>query len=217
MSYNQGARPFEFASKSNHTHLIRDEEIKGFLNSCSIPYSRDEIELDDNFLFDVDYNVDDKIKFIVAVDGGDTTIPVKNNFPSSSMTFFQFGANLLSIEDLAELKKTAFIDPKDISKLKELDRIKLALPTKNLAKKNAEKGKATLTFFVRETLFDFFKKQGYLETLKWFLFEEYKQTPEETYVISTNPEDENGEKYVINRKQNITEDFKVKTDKGSFF
>src|SRR5690606_34754139 len=133
MSYNQGIRPFEFASKSNHTHLIKDDEIQYFLKNCSIPYNRDEIELDDNLLFDVNYDTDDNIKFIVAVDGGDTTIPVKDKFPSSSMTFFQFGANLLSIEDLSSLKKTPYIDPKDISKLKELDRIKLALPTKNLA------------------------------------------------------------------------------------
>ena len=217
MAYNQDKRPFEFASKSNHTHLIRDVEIQGFLNNCSIPYSRDAIELDDRFLHDVNYEVDDKIKFIVAVDGGDATIPVKDKFPSSTMTFFQFGANLLSIEDLAGLKKTAFIDPEDISKLKELDRIKLALPTKNLAKKNAEKGKATLSFFVRETLYSFFKKQGYLATLKWFLFEEYKSTPEETYVISTNPDDEEGKKFVINRQNDITEDYRVKTEKGSFF
>lgn len=217
MSYNQDKRPFEFASKSNHTHLIRDKEIQGFLNDCSIPYSRDEIELNNHYLFEVDYNVQDNIKFIVAVDGGDTTIPVKDKFPSSSMTFFQFGANLLSIEDLKNLKKTPFIDPKDISKLKELDRIKLALPTKNLAKKRAEDGKATLTFFVRETLFNFFKKHDYLETLKWFLFEEYKEVPVETYVISTNPEDDEGKKYTINRKKDITDDFKVRTENGSFF
>jgi len=217
MSYNQDKRPFEFASKSNHTHLIRDEEIKNFLSNCSIPYNRDEIVLDDNLVYDVDYKVKDAIKFIVAVDGGDTTIPVKDKFPSSSMTFFQFGANLLSIDDLAELKTTAFIDPKDIAKLKELDRIKLALPTKNLAKKDAVDGRATLTFFVRETLFNFFKSHGYLETLKWFLFEEYKTIPEETYVISTNPNDENGKKFTINRNKDISEDFKVKTEKGSFF
>ena len=217
MSYNQDKRPFEFASKSNHTHLIKDDEIQGFLSNCSIPYSREEIELEENLLFEVDYSIEDNIKFIVAVDGGDTTIPVRDKFPSSSMTFFQFGANLLSIDDLAELKKTPFIDPKDISKLKELDRIKLALPTKNLAKKDAEKGRATLTYFVRETLFNFFKRQGYLETLRWFLFEEYKTQPEETYVISTNPEDEEGKKYTINRERDLTEDYRVKTEKGSFF
>lgn len=217
MSYNQDKRPFEFASKSNHTHLIKDDEILDFLNNCSIPYSKDEIELNENLLFDVNYDIEDKIKFIVAVDGGDTTIPVKDNFPSSSMTFFQFGANLLSIEDLSQLKKTPFIDPKDISKLKELDRIKLALPIKNLAKKNADKGKATLSYFVRETIFNFFKKQNYLETLKWFLFEEYKSSPKQTYTVSTNPEDEEGKKYIINREKDITDDYKVKTDNGSFF
>lgn len=98
MSYNKtGNRPFELASKSNHIHIIKDPDVQAFLNQHELPKEGDEISLFDQYIIDIDYNITDSIEFIIAVDGGDTSVPVKSKFPSSTITFFQFGANLLTI------------------------------------------------------------------------------------------------------------------------
>ena len=171
MSYNKtGNRPFEFASKSNHIHIIKDPEVQKFLSQHELPKEGDEISLFTQYLVDIDYDVVDSVEYIIAVDGGDTTVPVKSKFPSSTITFFQFGANLLKISDLKELREQPFISPQSISKLKELQRIKFTLPTKNIGLTDENGKRATLTYSVRKALYEFFKQHDFLSTLKWFLF-----------------------------------------------
>src|SRR3546814_19215317 len=106
MAYNQtGNRPFELASKSNHIHIIKDPDVQAFLNSHELPKEGEGITLNAKYLVDIDYQIPDSIEYNIAVDGGDTTVPVKSKFPSSTLTFFQFGANLLTISDLKALKE----------------------------------------------------------------------------------------------------------------
>ena len=47
MSYSSqaGRRPNEYASKSSHTNIIWDQDIKEFLDKCSLPSGSDEIVL----------------------------------------------------------------------------------------------------------------------------------------------------------------------------
>lgn len=188
MSYNKtGNRPFESASKSGHTYIIKDPEVIEFLNQHELPKEGDEISLFDEYLFDIDYETNDSIEFIIAVDGGDTTVPVKSKFPSSTITFFQFGANLITVTDLKELREQPFISPESISKLKELQRIKFTLPTKNIGLIDEKGQRASLLFSVRKALYEFFKKHDYLSTLKWFLFEEYKSTPKSDRILASHP------------------------------
>jgi len=192
MAYNEGKRPFETASKSNHIHIIKDKSVQEFLNNHELPHSSEEIELFSNYLFPIDYTKSDSIKWIVAIDGGSTTVPVKSKFPSSTLTFFQFGANALSVEDLNSLKVVPYISPDDISKLKDLQRKKLVVPTKNIGLKKEDGTRATLTFSVRKAIYDFFKQNELLETLKWFLFEEYNiSNSKKEYVLASHPNDQN--------------------------
>lgn len=176
MSYvNKGSKPFEFASKSAHSYLINDSEVSTFLNKCDLPKSSDQVSIQEKFLFDMEEISSNPIKNIIAIDGGSTTVPVKKSFPSSTVSFFQFGALSFKLEDLESLEKSPFIAPEDIAKLKELERIKLVLPTKNLSISGL-----TLTKSVRKTIYDFFiKKRGenysYMSTLMWFLYHEYDQ------------------------------------------
>jgi hypothetical protein len=87
--------------------------------------------------------------------------------------FFQFGALFFAVKDLEELEAKPFIDPDDIAKLKRIDRLKLTLPMKNVT----YGGQSTLTASVRKALYEFFRQsldgESLLETLRWFLFEEY--------------------------------------------
>ena len=217
MSYSKtGNRPFELASKSNHIYIIKDPEVQNFLSKHELPKEGDEITLFDEYLVDVDYNLADSIEFIIAVDGGDTTVPVKSKFPSSTITFFQFGANLLKNSDLKELQEEPFISPQSISKLKELQRIKFTLPTKNIGLIDEKGKRATLAYSVRKALYDFFKKHGYLATLKWFLFEEYKEIPKSARVLASHPNNSASKKVTIERDK-INSEYKIANDDGELF
>jgi hypothetical protein len=188
MSYSSknGKRPDELASKSSHSHIINDEEVKAFIKSCEYPKSKDEIALDPALVIDIDYSALNPIEHIIAVDGGYSEIPVKKTFPSSTITFFQFGTLLLNTKDLDALSSQPFISRESMSKLKDLERDKLVLPTKNVAYKKS----TTLTDSVRLCLYEYFKRKNdgttLLETLYWFLYHLY-DTPIEEYQLASCP------------------------------
>jgi hypothetical protein len=182
-----GKRPMELASKSAHSHVINDPEVKKYLEGCRLPQSVEDIKLDEDVL----HKVEDRpnpITHVIAIDGGTTEVPVKQSFPSSTVTFFQFGVNMFSLADLDSIAAEPFISPAQIDKLKQIERFKLVLPTKNVSLK----GNKTLTDSIRFTLNDFFLKErngnpGFGDTLRWFLFAEYTGTPLETYELSKCP------------------------------
>lgn len=172
-SSKNGRRPDENASKISHSHIINDKDVKEFISNCAYPKSKEEIHLDPSLLVDIVYPEDNKVNLIVAVDGGYTTVSVKKTFPSSQISFFQIGTLVLKTEDLNSLSEKPFISRESMSTLKELERDKLVLPTKNVAYKE----NLTLTNSVRQCIYEYFKnkkdKNTLLETLYWFLFETY--------------------------------------------
>ena len=217
MAYNQtGNRPFELASKSGHIHIIKDPDVQEFLNRHELPKEGEEITLIKDCIIDINFDLKDQIEYIIAVDGGDTTVPVKSKFPSSTLTFFQFGANLLTITDLQALKEQPFISPEAISKLKELERIKFTLPTKNIGLITEDGKRATLSFSVRKALYEFFKKHNYLETLKWLVFEEYKKNPRKIWELSNHPLNISSKNILFERSK-ITPDYMLPHKEGDLF
>ncbi|MCU0613832.1 MAG: DNA double-strand break repair nuclease NurA [Desulfobacterales bacterium] len=213
MSYSSkyGRRPNEYASKSSHGYIIQDKEVSDFLNKCNLPKSSEEIDLPKEMCFKIDDLSGNPIKHIVAVDGGYNEVAVKKDFPSSTLTFFQFGALVFSVSDLKDISEKNFIDPEDISKLNNIERVKLALPTKNIILKGCPSFKTSL----RETIHNFFAnnkgKSNYLETLKWFVFEEYLPSPSEFYVLASCPEC--GESKVHIERKSIDEAYSFKCPK----
>ncbi len=209
MAYSgTGKRGFELASKASHSFIVNDKEVQEFLSNCEYPKSKEEIELNPALVIDVDYSKTNGIKHIIAVDAGYTTVPVKRTFPSSLMTFFQFGTILLNAEDLEAMSNEAFISRESMSKLKELERDKLVLPTKNVAYKKS----ITLTESIRNSIYEFFKKKNdgtnLLETLYWFLYEEYDKSIN-NYQLANCPND-CGESKIDLIKTNFNIDFKQK-------
>lgn len=174
MSNDYASPSFERGSRIAHSYIINDEEIKQYLNSCEIPVVAEDVDLNESLQHDIVYPETNAIEFIVAVDGESTTIPVKKSFPSSLITFFQFGSLLIKGSDLDEMERKPFVSPSDINKLKKIEREKFVLPTKNVALKKGIDFRTT----VREAIHEFFKKKhsgttSILETLYWFIFEHY--------------------------------------------
>ena len=190
-SSRHGNRPFELASKSGHIHIIKDATVQAFLQKHDIPRESDDIELNADRFYTPDLEREDAVEFLIAVDGGDTTVAVRAKFPSSNLTFFQFGASLIRIEDLNHLRQLPFIDPAAMAKLKELQRIKFTLPTKNIGLLKPSGERATLRYSVRMAVYEFFKDQQYLDTLRWFLFAEYTRGEgrRDRWILASHPED----------------------------
>jgi hypothetical protein len=173
-SSRHGKKPQELASKSAHSHVIADPLVKAYLEQCRLPLDVEQVKLQGDVLHKVEA-ISNPITHVIAIDGGIQEVPVKKSFPSSTVTFFQFGVNMFSLADLDDIAAQPFIAPAHIEKLKQIERIKLVLPTKNVSLK----GNHTLTDSIRRTLNDFFLAKRddsgncYGESLRWFLFEEY--------------------------------------------
>lgn len=180
MSYGNdySNKPFERASKTSHTNIINDAEVQSFLSKCRIPPYHEEIDDKDAEFHMLDETNNNPIKNIITIDGGYTNVFIKEDFPSSTIAFFQFGALFFKHQDLLDLKEKPFIDPDDFSKLQNIQRIKLVVPTKGIALN----GEADFISSVRRTLYEFFitqpEKNGLMDALKWLVFEEYSSSNE---------------------------------------
>ena len=188
MSYNNtnSNKPFERASKTAHTHIIHDPDVQSFISSCHIPLFADDIDSDDLCLGMLNESVDNPIKYIFAIDGGYSDVIVREQFPSATFAFFQFGALCFTYKDLIELENKAFIDPTDMSKLQRIQRFKLPIPTKGISLKT----ESDLVSSVRKSIYDFFLRQpehgGFISALAWLVFEKYNSasTPQSWHLAS---------------------------------
>ena len=194
-------KPNEWAAKINHTHIINDPFIKNFISKCSFPKKLTKIEEENAHRFKIlDRNIANSIRYIIAVDGGYTTAEVRKNFPSSQFAFFQFGSLLLDLEDLEGLSEKPFIFPEDMQKLHNIERLKLAIPIKNIIVKT----EFSLKNSIRRAIYDFFMEKrnssSFMETLEWLIYEDYKNNSSNTYSLASNPNLEVGSgKFEMNR------------------
>lgn len=189
MAYSNkfGHRPMEVASKSSHSHIIRDEEVQKFLERCDLPKEVDDIELPASQIIDFNPPNKNPIKHVITIDGGYTEVAVRTQFPSSTMCFFQFGALVFSLDDLAEIEQSKFIDPSDMARLRNIQRLKLALPVRHIKVDD----EPTLTHSVRRTLWHFFAQDidgtCLADTLRWLVFEEFLPKPSQEWRLASCP------------------------------
>jgi len=215
---SRSPKPNEWASKINHTHIINDPFIKKFVDNCKFPSDSSEISEEDKGKFlDLDENIDNPVKFLIAVDGGYTTVEVKKSFPSSQIAFFQFGALLFETKDLDELSEKDFIFPEDMQKLHNLTRFKLAIPLKNMLSAQQQ----TLSQSIRKTIYDFFmeprESTSFMETLSWFIFQDYKNDSNNEYLLASNPNLEVGTGNVLLKKDDMSNEYTFTSDSGTLY
>lgn len=207
MGYSSyGKKPDELASKSSHSSIISDPEVRKFLSRCKIPQSRCPEKLD------LVYKLNRRkanIRYVIAIDGGFSKAYAQKEFPSSEIAFFQFGILLLDLESLSKLEKQPFISPEQISKLKNLERIKFILPVKNIIDDKS----STFSEFVRRTIYEFFCKEiaggKLIETLKWLVFREF-HNPEDSYILASHPIIDSSS--IPLRRAEMTSDYLFKSD-----
>lgn len=190
-----GAKPIEYASKAQHHYIINDETVKAAISEYWLPPPASK-ELIKDLTIPYQPVNDSPIKTILAVDGGFTDVAIRQDFPSSTCCFFQFGALLFKTKDLHELHTKEFISPEDMSTLKKIARVKLVVPTKGIRLKDSD----SLRNSVRKVIYEFFKREklnhsqgdSLLDTLAWFIFHRYKNEKDKTnhdrqWSLSRNP------------------------------
>lgn len=186
-----GRKPMEFASKTSHSFIINDESIIDFIKNCNLPQESSDINIDLVEKINIDFDKENTIKGIVAVDGGYTEIAIKSDFPSSQMAFFQIGASFFEMSDLENLKRLNFIDEEDMQKLRDIERLKFSVPIKGICLKS----ESSLNKSIRKCIFDLFmskpdEKNLFIDTLYWMIFKEYdtnNRTKNIEYTIAECP------------------------------
>jgi hypothetical protein len=183
-----GRRSIESASKINQAHIIRQPDVKSFLERCTLPKPADPSVIAQQVV-PIEFPEKSPTQFIITVDGGYTEAEIRKEVPSSAVTFYNFGALLLKVSDLDDLKQLPFILPEDMKKLRNIQRANpFTLPTRNVSLD----GK-TLTHSVRQAVYEFFSKSQdgdppLIKALRWLIFEEYNsdKSPED-YNLSRCP------------------------------
>ena len=157
-----------------HTFIIKDDEVGQYLHACAIPADAKDVELNERLKHPIVYPTRSVIDHYITVDGSTSTVQLKEGFPSSLLTFFQFGSLLIRQADLDEIAGKPFVSPGDIKKLKEIERDKFVLPVKNVR----IKGAVDFRSMVRAVIQDFFRKtnsggSSMLDTVDWLVFRGY--------------------------------------------
>lgn len=183
----KGRKPNEYASKASHGYIIQDPGVVEFLKRCHLPGDEEKVDLPKDRLFPFEMPRENPIKFVVAIDGGYTDVPVKKNYPSATLAFFQFGALFFKMSDLEGLERQPFIDPSDIERLNNIERFKFSFPTKNI---NFD-SETDLINSCRRSLYNFFLQhpapsENFLETLRWLVFSEF-DNPQPVYHFASCP------------------------------
>lgn len=210
-SSRNNRRPFEAASKASHHHIINDSEVQALMDRMYKPPRAEDIPLTDSTV-NFTPPSDNPIEAIIAVDGGYTEAILEKDFPSRSVHFLQFGALFFKQEDLTQIDSSAFIAPEDMVKLKNISRLKLALPTRNIRLKDEN----TLKASVLKTIFEFFTKntldetKSLIDTLAWFVFRRYKGgqrvEADRHWHLATNPLSPDGNSVILS-EPNMGKDF----------
>lgn len=176
----EGRKKNEHASRTTHSKIIRNPTIKSLLQNINFPRKIDEIDFS-TIQFE-EINDKEMFEFVIAIDGGYSEVSVKKSYPSSSLSFFQFGAVLLRREDLVNLKKSEFISTQMMRNVRNVEHDDFCLPMKNMIYKENDDFETSF----REAFFDlFFNKESgseysLIDNLYWLLFKKYKINSEKS-------------------------------------
>lgn len=184
MAYNGYRRPPEYASKSSHSLIIKDQSVIDFLGRCTFQTRDPEDALDEIIILDHGRGGHNPIKRVMAADGGITEVPAQEGFPSTTISFLQYGVSYFEMGDLMELDNLEFIGYEDISKLNNFNIFHFVLPTKNIRLKDCENIKDSF----RQVLYEHFLNNyvddyNLMDTLVWVMFNEYKGNKRESVSI----------------------------------
>ncbi|MFK4566260.1 hypothetical protein [Enterococcus sp. UD-01] len=208
----EGRKRNEHASRVSHSKIIQNPAIQDLLQKVSLPKSIDEIDFSDIHFEEISEK--EMFEFIIAIDGGYSEISIKKSFPSSSLSFFQFGAVLLRRDDLITLEESEFISTQMMKKVRNVEHDDFCLPMKNVNYKHNFDFETSF----REAFFDlFFNKESgssysLIDNLYWLLFKKYKNNRERKesdgrYTLASCPNTQCTEKNIVLDERDLIENY----------
>lgn len=187
MPYPKGSRPAEFASKTSHTHIMLDEQVKNFLNNCKFQKIASKDILKETDTIKAQKVNNNPLKTVLSVDGSFGDAIAQENFPSTIFSYFLYGMNSIDMDLLTQLNDMTFLEPKDVSQLNNGEYYSLMLPGQNII----VEGYDDLKDSIRGTIFHHFlgnsNNNSLIETLEWFIFEKYSTKPLNEYNLAHCP------------------------------
>jgi hypothetical protein len=188
MAYgSRGRRPLERASKSAHHHVINDESVVRLVRESWLPPRLEDVDLPPGVIVPA-LRDNLPVQHFIAIDGSYQEAVVRPEYPSSTLCFMQFGAVAFTRDDLLAVEATPHPAPEDMQRLRNLERLKLALPLRNMRLAEA----TTLTDSVRQAVYRFFtgaamSGSSLMDTLRWFVFREFLPAGQRSWHLASNP------------------------------
>ena len=206
MAYDSvnGRRPMEYASKINHSAIIKSQEISEFFES----YQTVEFDMGKHIMpkgFDIKYGTPKNIKHIFAIDGSYKDISINLKFPSISLAYFNIGVLSFDMLDYDALTTSNFINPALLKKIKDVSKVCFTIPTNNIIKKGVNSFKDSVRVRINEVFdnpnYTALKKYSLNSILEWVIYEEWNDNKQP--LIINCPNDECVNKIVFNQGEYV--------------
>lgn len=191
MAYNSSnKKPFEYASKINHSAIINSSEIKLFLEQydfVSFDYHHHKLPQANQLYKDADC----EIKQVCSIDGSYLEVNVDEKFPSRKLAYFNIGYLIFDYLDYSKIKGDRIVNPKLLKDLEESSKVNFLIPILNMKLKNEE----SFLDSIRITLHNYFKSKDYTclkiyclyDVMQWLLFEEWNDNNQEEIMLEKCP------------------------------
>jgi len=131
------------------------------------------IRFDDNL---IESSINNEINYVIAIDGGYQVIKLDNKYPSTKLAFYNVGYIEIDLEKIKNFEKEQIIDPDEFHQSKQFGDFQFVLPVENIKLKGKN-----FKDSIRQTIYeDIFLNASIgdfklIDTLKWLIFEEYKE------------------------------------------
>jgi len=130
----------ELADKSAHTDIVKNPDVKGFLEQCEYLKEPSEDEIGavvSRFAPVGSLGTATLPKGVMAVDGSFHESSVDNRLPSTMVAFIKIGAVYIKLDEYSALREGRFVNPFRVAALKDSNSaLTFALPSSNIRLRN---------------------------------------------------------------------------------
>lgn len=145
----------EFANYRPLKRLVESERVNKLLGSFRVRERTDDAESQEKIEI-ADLKPSDWIpRWVVAIDGGNAEVPVRNGYPMAEASYITVASVLLDVAKMNELDRHRPVDPKEFRKTQETQAVDCALPGCNVISEGSHSAKESL----RSKLFDVFNSE----------------------------------------------------------
>ncbi len=114
------------------SRIAESERVKSFLKRCLVTLPGDERPSSSGAVPEKAPDPEHLPRFVVAVDGSNVPIPVRNGYPGAEIGFISVALVLLDLQRIAGLSRQRFPNPSDVVKTTTTDAGEFVLPGNNV-------------------------------------------------------------------------------------